>query len=645
VKHTFLLRGRKGFALGDAVLVTALVRDLHLAYPGRYRVMTDTHFSNVWHHNPRVERPDYKQEHQRVDLSYVSGIASSKQGRKHHYLSWFHKDFELKTGVKVPVRLPKGEIFLSEEEEKPLVSGRYWVVLSGGKLDMTTKHWGPSRYQQVVDRLRERGVRFVQVGASHKNHFHPPLGGVLNLVGRADDARQLFTLVKYADGVVCGVTSAMHIAACFDKPCVVVAGGREEPWWEAYVNNFSPDSFGKDAEPVRVEHKYLHTLGLLDCCKHQGCWKARTVPLEDKDNEPPRKNQLCELPVRGPEPVPRCMEMITPEHVVEAVMSYYEDGVIPSLKNKVSATSGLAPLTVSRVGFEPAWLGDLKDGPPPEPQAVTLPPERPPTPISLPRHMMHPSVGGKYTVCVLCYGPHTDLARRCLNSVVHSMPPRSFDLRVACNACPRETVNYVKSLPVTKVYEFSENRLKYPAMRDMFHDPDCKIQTNYVIWFDDDSFVISPLWLDKLSEAITLNHHAGCRLYGAEFLHDFSRFRVGGHRPDLWFRTAPWYRGKDFYVGRQARVVAPNGSTVKFVAGGFWALGTDALRQAGIPDERLLHNGGDITIGEQVRQAGFKTFPFNRNKEFVHTSGAEPRGKSQKGADKRFPWRLGGEAV
>ena len=42
--------------------------------------------------------------------------------------------------------------------EKP-----YWLIVAGGKHDLTTKWWPRAYYQEVVDRLGGR-VRFVQVG-------------------------------------------------------------------------------------------------------------------------------------------------------------------------------------------------------------------------------------------------------------------------------------------------------------------------------------------------------------------------------------------------------------------------------------------------------------------------------------------------
>jgi len=655
--QTLILRHK--FALGDTVLVTALVRDIQLAYPNQYRLMVDTHWTPVWWNNSRVVPLDFTVKNQRViELSYKDGIQEANNREKVHFLAWFHRDFELKTGIRVPVTAPKGELFLAETEKQPLVKGRYWVILSGGKLDITTKHWHVDRYQQVIDTLAHQGVQFVQAGATHQHHVHPPLAGALNAVGRTENVRDLLSLIANADGVVCGVTAAMHIAACFDKPCVVLGGGREAPWWEGYVNDYYPTAFGPACPPVKVPHKYLHTLGMIYCCKDKGCWKRLTVPIDKEDLLPGNaQKRLCSEPVRpqGSMPVPLCLDMISVDHVVEAVMSYYEDGVLPPI-GKPSGKYSLpviVPANYPLVDDHGNEVGLYVNGQPESTLEFTRPPAEaaktqpiqnkmlPPEIFAKAPHrpnlLSHPIINGKFTVCVLCYGNHPELAKRCIDSILRYVPPNCIDLRVACNECCPETLQYVRDQPITRVYVNPVNKLKYPVMREMFWDQQTPIETSHVIWFDDDSFVVDPLWLEKLTETIVANHPHGSRLYGWKFQHDFNHYAKDGHRPDLWFRGGDWYRHVNFRL-KHVDQPAPNGSVVDFVAGGFWCVATEAIRRCGIPDVRLRHNGGDIVIGEMVRQGGFKIKNFNEGKKFVHSSGHSPRGVSHGPKNKEFPW-------
>jgi GT2 family glycosyltransferase len=241
-------------------------------------------------------------------------------------------------------------------------------------------------------------------------------------------------------------------------------------------------------------------------------------------------------------------------------------------------------------------------------------------------------VGGKFTVCVLCYGPHPELARRCVGSILATLPVGRYDLRVAANAACPETLEYLRTVPATKLYVHEENRFKYPVMREMFRDPDAPLATPYLVWFDDDSYARDPLWAARLAKAVAENHRHGVRLFGARFTHDPSAYARPGHDPYAWFRSAPWWRGVPHGTRRDDRPAA-GGRHVHFVAGGFWAASVDALRQADVPDARLRHNGGDITIGEQMRQAGYRLGVFDQDKVLVGRSMTPRRGYSED-----FPW-------
>ena len=124
----------------------------------------------------------------------------------------------------------------------PRKAGESWLIVSGGKFDFTAKWWDPRRLQQVVDHFRGR-IIFVQVGEA--GHHHPPLRNVIDLRGKTD-LRQLVRLVYHSQGVLTAVNALMHLAAAVEvkggkpqnRPCVVVAGGREpltpsmgSEWW------------------------------------------------------------------------------------------------------------------------------------------------------------------------------------------------------------------------------------------------------------------------------------------------------------------------------------------------------------------------------------------------------------------------------
>lgn len=324
-------------APGDVLMLTALVRDIKLQYGDRYEVDVRTNFGphfkkglrdsegGHWRHNPHITKLDEKDP----GVTWVKMAYSVDTPGKHrrHFVTEFHEDFYRKTKIKVVPQFPHGDLHLSDKEKsEPPISGRYWVVVPGGKTDITTKWWSQTRYQEVVDRLRGYGLQFVQEGAVKRLCMHPPLERVLNVVGLTS-IRDMIVNIYHAEGVICGITFPMHVAAALKRPCVVMAGGREEPWWESYDRVYN-NAFGTSCSPVLVPHKYLHTFGQLRCCQHKGCWKQRVHKLNDRSRH---DNSLCEKPVpaEAGQVVPECLDLINTDMVIEAVMSYYEDGFLP----------------------------------------------------------------------------------------------------------------------------------------------------------------------------------------------------------------------------------------------------------------------------------------------------------------------------
>jgi len=613
------------------VLLTALCRDIHRAYPGQFELLLNTHFREVFNNNPwaRVERPNEKPA-RLIDINYKEGIRASGKGEKIHMLAWYHKDFSQKTGLMVPVTQPHGDLYLTAEEMQPTVSGRYWVIMAGGKKDVTIKIWRKRFWQETVDLLRQHGITCVHAGAKHKGHIHHTLNNVVDMVGKTESSREMFSLIANAEGVICPITAAMHIAACFNKPCVVIGGGREDPNWEAYTNVYN--AFGPSASPVQMEHRYLHTIGLLDCCRTHGCWKHRTVALGNRDvfDKP---GCMCKHPVLSPDgPGPECMERITPDHIIEAVMSYYSNGVIPPV-GEVKRL--VAPSMVQLGGFEPLTQ-PAEEPPKPEPVVAQAVP-RPPVPD--PAMIDHPVIGGKLTVMVLCFGDYFELAKSCFESILKTLPVSRLDLRVGLNAVCDRTRDYVNQLPVTKIYDEPSNIKKYPMMSRMFNDPDCPINTKYLVWFDEDAKVVDASMWSQLCGTIVANHSQGCRLYGWVMLHDLQPFAKNGHDPYAWFKAATWWRNKPLWLkGRPSE--SPNGSVIQFVAGWFWAMATEAIKVADIPDKRLRNNFGDIVLGEQIHQQGWKAKAFNVNKKFVFTPPKDAGGRRGP-HEKVLQWQAG----
>lgn len=654
-------------APGDVLVMTAFVRDLLKAYPD-FKVDVSTPAMDVWKHNPylkslRLNRSTWQRDVNHLKLDYGRGIREQNY-KTVHFIQYFHNDFEKKTGLKVPVTHPTPDLHLSDEEKNTrLVEEPYWLVISGGKSDFTAKVWHQHNFQAVVDGLKPHGVRFVQIGSADSGHWHPPLKNVLNLVGKTN-LRDLFQLIYHSEGVLCGVTMAMHAAAALNRPCVVLAGGREAWWWEAYVNantGFGPQANGK----VPVPHRFLHTIGLLDCCKHHGCWRNKVVQM-GKDKS------LCKRPVfpTQSQPVPECLDLITPEHVMEAIMSY-TDTSYPPVGKKPDAPSDVSkteetPDEAPAPGPPKAKLVDPFATPGQKTPEITLPPPpKPPADVPTlkvspkgrgPKHANkvaaaapgmpaqaappavvpadgdvfdHPTVGGKFTVFVLFYGPdkYYDMHKQCVDSILATIPANRMDLRVASNELNDRSTAYLESLKsqgkISLYYKHAGNERKYPVMREMFWDDSNPITTKWLMWFDDDTVCNrNPSWLTLLANQIIQHHPTGHHMFGAKYIYALSESQRE------FYKTRPWYKGKQFRTSKGHP--APNGSKVIFATGGFWALTTEAMRACNIPDPELGHNGGDYTIGEQLYQGGYKLKQWNGRKQFVNTSSVPRRGLNEK---------------
>ncbi len=325
-------------APGDVVCMTACVRDLATQYPGKFEIHVAGSNPAIWENNPHVAKvwePRPPRDIPSIRLNCVEQLIESSSVRL-HYITAFHRSLESRLGIELPVLHPKGDLHLSEEERtRSPVEGPYWFIVAGGKDDMPAKVWSAALYQELVWLLRNKGIKCVQGGALLPGHWHPRLKGVKSFVG-ATDLRGFLRLVYHAEGVVCPITFAMHAAAAFDKPCVVIAGGREPWWWAAYLNS-ALRHFGEQCAPVLVPHRFLHSIGRLDCCRTTGCWKTHVLPRSSVPQE-----RVCELPVEDTsgQLLPRCLYENRVAAVVAAVLSYarHADSGMPTYNQNDSVT-------------------------------------------------------------------------------------------------------------------------------------------------------------------------------------------------------------------------------------------------------------------------------------------------------------------
>jgi len=320
---------------GDILMLTAAVRDLKLSHPN-ILIDVKTSAGEIWENNPYLTPLDEKDLSVEIIKADYPLIHNSNEGQ-YHFIHGFRKDIQNKLNLRIKPTKFKGDIHISDKEKKWYsqveemgVKEKFWIVNSGIKYDFTAKAWSPKFYQEVVDHFKNK-ITFVQIG--QKEHWHPPLNNVINLIGKTD-LRQLIRLVYHSVGVLCPVTLLMHLAAAVEskhgllnRPCVCIAGSREPQQWESYGH-----------------HRYLSNNGSLPCADNGGCWVSRCSKVgdgDDKDND----DKLCLNPIeidfdfKGKKlKIAKCMYMIKPRDVIRAIEMYYEGGVLEYNKDKEIST-------------------------------------------------------------------------------------------------------------------------------------------------------------------------------------------------------------------------------------------------------------------------------------------------------------------
>jgi len=301
-----------GLSPGDIVMLSAAVRDLHKSHPDQFLTDVRTPCPAIWENNPYIT--PLKEDEAEIIQAHYPLIHRSNE-LPYHFIHGYVQHLSQVLGVPVTPTDFRGDIYISDQEKSWISQVKeitqddrpFWVIVAGGKKDFTIKWWSTQRYQEVVNHYKDK-ITFVQVGA--KDHVHPALDNVINLVGKTD-LRQLIRLIYHSSGVLCPVTAAMHLAAAVEfkhrprgrRPCVVIAGGREPSHWEEYPG-----------------HQFIHNVGSLPCCASGGCWKSRTVALGDGSD---KDGNLCvDTVLRPEETLPKCMDMIEAADVIRRIQLY-----------------------------------------------------------------------------------------------------------------------------------------------------------------------------------------------------------------------------------------------------------------------------------------------------------------------------------
>lgn len=278
---------------GDIMMITACVRDLKKWYPD-FQIDVRTSCDPIWENNPYITSLR-SCDAQVLEIEYPL-IHESNQRKDIHFLHGFIAHINDKFGLSPQVKLTefKPDLHLTQEEKEKKLENEpdepFWVVVPGGKSDFPHKVMWKERWQDVVDQLDD--IPLVLSGAKDGGHFHFDLQGdqITNMIGKTN-MRELFGLISRSVGVLSHVTLHMHAAMGLDVKAVTIAGGLEPISWEGYPG---------------INHKYIHTIGDLDCCKNDACWK-----LKNCNNLKDKKQQ--------------CFQEIEPSYVAGCVRRFHEE--------------------------------------------------------------------------------------------------------------------------------------------------------------------------------------------------------------------------------------------------------------------------------------------------------------------------------
>jgi hypothetical protein len=281
---------------GDLLTLTCAIESLHMQYPGGYITGVVAGIMDVFANNPHVKPLcEFEQDVKVIDVHYNSINVSNQTSAQ--FIRGYVEHIANELDIPLTLQVNRPYIYLTDDEIAMYANRpKYCIVNAGIKNCYTCKQWPVEYYQEVINRTPE--ITWIQVG--HSDHLHTRLSGVTDLVGKTN-LRQLFSLVYNSAGAIGPVTLLMHTAAAFNKQYICLSGGREPVTWIQYP-----------------KQQTLHTIGMLDCCRDNACWKSRVVKLED--NEKKLNECLCENPVVGGiMPYPKCMEMITPDDVISII--------------------------------------------------------------------------------------------------------------------------------------------------------------------------------------------------------------------------------------------------------------------------------------------------------------------------------------
>lgn len=191
-------------------------------------------------------------------------------------------------------------------------------------------------------------------------------------------------------------------------------------------------------------------------------------------------------------------------------------------------------------------------------------------------------------------GNYPILARQVVDSIVSRCERAQYHLVVGCNACCDETLQYLQSVEqIDRLIVSQDNINKCPMQRKMFE----QIDTEFVWWFDDDSWIDDERSLQMRLE-IADAAPPETVLWGPIFCwNDQAGFNFGVD-VEPWIRAQPWYSREPIPCDDCGKWV--------FVIGASWFARISALKYLDWPPASFIKAGDDAILCEAIRQSGLR---------------------------------------
>lgn len=286
---------------GDILMLTAAVRDLKTTFPD-ICIDIRTKYPYLWENNPYISKIT-EQDVRIYPIGYKAPHQLPNNPDREHFIYAFHRSLEQLFDIKLNRGANFPDIWLNGEDKIPIIDSKKPLLLinAGSKADFPIKQWPPGYFQEIADICSEK-YTVVQIGETI-NAKHKPLKGVINMLNKTP-GREIIRLMYQADAVVTGVSFPMHLWAGVNyadqgaRKCVVLAGNREDYFWERYPG---ADYLSAGCKWVDLE---------------AGCWKKYLPP---KFSDP---TAVCTNPIRLSDShyYARCVGEIPPENVVKCLM-------------------------------------------------------------------------------------------------------------------------------------------------------------------------------------------------------------------------------------------------------------------------------------------------------------------------------------